>query len=64
MTFKEACEYLKDDIQSDGSLYNLSNYMCWNKGDMNATLDGVFDVEDLEAIMVYMKGISETPSHT
>ena len=41
---------LGESIQKDGSLNSTGWYLCWNVGDDNATLDGIFDVDDLEAI--------------
>lgn len=60
MTFMEACEILGDDIQSDGSLYNLGHYLAWTKGNQDITLDDKFMIKDLEAIVVYIKGMNET----
>ena len=61
MTYDEAKVILKDDIGPTGGLCNSSWFLEWEprRGDI-ATLDGMFSVEDLEAIAAYMKGTLET----
>jgi hypothetical protein len=51
----KARELLGKGIQEDGSLYNLSKYMCWNKGEEVAVLDGEFTADELEAIAYWMR---------
>jgi len=55
MKESEAKEILSDEIQSDGSLYSLGWYLCWNAGDDKAVLDGDFTADDLEAIAFWMR---------
>ena len=57
MTFEEAKKILiiRDAIDSDGTLYSLGWYVCWNGGEKSITLDGHFSVEELEAIVVYIQ---------
>lgn len=55
MTLDEAKEYLADEIQPDGSLYDLGWYLYFVVGDERATLDGAFSADDLEAIAAYMR---------
>lgn len=42
-------------ICSDNSLSMLGHYMSWQPGDDNITLDSEFEVEELEAIIWWMK---------
>lgn len=58
MTIQEAKEILGDSVQEDGSLYDLSWYLCCNAGAPDATLDGKFTADELEAISVLMKSNS------
>lgn len=60
MTYEEAKEHLKDEIQPNGRLYSLGWYCSWDPqhGRDYVTLDGEFTAKDLEAIAVYIK---ETP---
>lgn len=55
MDYKRALEILGDTVQADGGLHNSSQYISWNNGDIDITLDSSFDVDELEAIVVYMK---------
>ena len=41
-------------IQEDGSLYSLGWYLCWNKGEEYATLDGPFTAQELLHIAKHM----------
>ena len=50
---------LKGDIQEDGRLYNVGAYLAWTPGDKEATLDGDFDADELEAIAWYMRNTEE-----
>jgi len=58
MTFEEAKEYLGEDIQQDGGLSNICNYLDWSPGHEEAVLDGSFTAQELESIAAYMKGFS------
>lgn len=43
-------------VQEDGSLDALSpNYIHWKVGDVQITLDGIFTVKELEAIIAHIK---------
>ncbi len=56
MNKKEAKIILKDSLTENGDLSCISmSYVDWNKGSENGTLDGVFDLEELEAIVTLMK---------
>lgn len=57
MTMDEgkARQILSGDIQPDGNLFNLGWYLDWEVGDANATLDGKFSADDLEAIAWWMR---------
>ena len=55
MDEKKAREILKDIIRTDGGLADLSWYLDWQVGDEEATLDGPFSAEDLEAIAWWMR---------
>lgn len=59
MTLEEAKEILKDEIQPDLGLYCLGHYMAWTPGDKSITLDCSFDVEELEAIVTYIKSMGK-----
>lgn len=55
MTFEQAKEKLKDWIlPKDGGLFSLGTYISWTPGE-DAVLDGRFTLEELEAIVIYMK---------
>jgi hypothetical protein len=55
MDEQKAREILGKSIQEDGSLYNLSKYLNWNKAEAVVTLDGYFTIEELEAIVWWIK---------
>jgi len=55
MDINRAKEILKDSIKEDGGLYSLGAYLAYDFGDDVATLDGSFDLENLEAIVCYMR---------
>lgn len=56
MTYEQACDHLKDIIsQEDGGLRSLGWYLDYEPGENKACLDGDFEIEDLEAIAVYMR---------
>lgn len=54
MDKEHAQRVLEDSIDEKG-LYNLGWYLAWRKGDHEATLDGSFTAEDLEAIAWVMR---------
>ena len=61
----EARKILGSSIQSDGRLYNGGYlYMHWDRTNSNGspnagiTLDAIFTVEELEAIVWWMKNVS------
>ena len=55
MTKEKAREILGDYIQEDGGLHSLGHYMAWTVGDKSICLDCHFDIEELEAIVWWMK---------
>lgn len=59
MTLDRAKVILKNAIAPDGGLTNLCWYIGWTPGYLNATLDGSFSADELEAIAVYMR--QDTP---
>lgn len=58
MTFDEAKAHLKKVIDGDG-LYDASWYLYFSPINDQATLDGYFSAEDLEAIAVFMRHQSQ-----
>lgn len=54
MTNQEALTLLGNSVTETG-LYDLGWYLCANKGDSAATLDGIFTADQLEAIAIYMR---------
>ena len=46
---------LEDDIKENNGLYNGMRYIYWNPGDYSITLDGEFGIEELEAIVWWMR---------
>lgn len=54
---QEIRERLGTDIQADGSLDRMTDgYVRWEPGWANATLDGNFSADELEAIAQWMRG--------
>lgn len=51
----QARELLEGAISTDGGLHSLGWYLAWNPGRENATLDGEFTADDLEAIAWWMR---------
>jgi len=65
MNEKRAREILSKNggnINSDNSLSSTWTYMYWNPGDEDITLDGEFSLEELEAIMWWMRNKHCTPT--
>jgi hypothetical protein len=61
MNKKQALEILaKRESVNGESLYNCGWYLSWSPGDQEATLDGAFDAEELEAIAWWMRNKSKT----
>ena len=54
-TTMKARNILKKYIQPDGGLYDLEHYMMYQPGDKSITLDDEFDVEELEAIVWWIR---------
>ena len=52
----KAIEVLGDAIV-DGGLFNGGWYLAWTIRESNATLDGEFDIDELEAIVWCMRNI-------
>ncbi len=48
-------EVLGDAIQADGSLHRLTEYINWHPEWDEATLDGSFTADELEAIAAHMR---------
>ena len=55
MLLIEARKILNEFVQKDGGLYNLSRYTSWEKGSEKITLDDEYTVEELEAIVLWIK---------
>ncbi len=57
MTIDQAKFILKEFIQEDGDLFSGSKYISWSHElDSNeVTLDDSFTIEELEAIVVYIR---------
>lgn len=58
MNEEKARSILGDAIHKDGvTLDCLGHYMAWSPGDKEITLDSTFTVEELEAIVWWMRNI-------
>jgi hypothetical protein len=55
LTLEEATAHLKSFVTDDGGLFSLGWYLAWSSDRKEATLDGRFEADDLEAIAVYMR---------
>ena len=55
MKEKRAREILGEWIEPSDDLYDLHQYLNWEIGDSNATLDGLFNADELEAIAWWMR---------
>ena len=55
MTLEQATEILKEAIEEDGGLHSLGHYMAYWSGKDTIVLDDRFSLEELEAIVVWMK---------
>ena len=55
MNEDKARDILERSILDDDGLHNGGWYLDWRHGDDKACLDGEFDIEDLEAIVWWMK---------
>ena len=55
MTLDDARKILGETIKPDGSLYNISPYTSWRVDNDYIVLDADFTVEELEAIVVWVK---------
>lgn len=55
MNEEKATEILKEWIQDDEGLDGLHRYVSWWKGRKEITLDDSFSVEELEAMIWWMK---------
>jgi hypothetical protein len=53
--------HLADHIDDEGGLYDVGWYLRFTPGRSDATLDGQFTADDLEAIAVYMR--AHAPLH-
>ena len=61
MNREEAEKILADCIKSDGTLYNLGAYLSWSLSYEEATLDGEFSADQLEAIAWWMRNMPGEP---
>ena len=59
MNRSKAREILGDMIHPDNSLYELGHYICWNVGDDSVCLDDDFSVDELEAIVWWIRNNTE-----
>lgn len=59
MTLEKVKEILKDSINSNDGLHNLRHYIDWDSRDNYITLDSTFTIEELEAIIIYMKAYAK-----
>ena len=59
MNETKAREILKNAIQSDGSLFDLGHYIHWEKDSSEITLDDTFTIEELEAIVWWVRNQQE-----
>lgn len=57
MNEEQATKILKDEVEdvNNNNLYSLGWYLSWYVGDEEATLDGDFTADELEAIAWWMK---------
>ena len=55
MNKEKAKEVLKDCIQPDGGLFCLVHYLSWRPGEDNVTIDCDLGLEELEAIVWWMR---------
>jgi hypothetical protein len=53
---KEQLEFIASMQQGDDLGPGAGQYVCWINGDPNATLDGDFTADELEAIAWFMRG--------
>ena len=53
---------LSNAIQDNNDLFCLGHYMSWDKGDKSITLDDKFTIEELEAIIWWMKSNGQEAS--
>jgi len=59
MNEKRATEILKAAITDDGSLHSvIGRYIDWENWDDSLRMDGVFDIDDLEAIVWWIRNKS------
>ena len=59
MDKNKARKILAGTILANGDLDSLDWYLSWEVGEENATLDGVFNAEELEAIAWWMRNIKK-----
>ena len=60
MDEKKARDILGESISPDGGLSNGGHYMAWNPDEDRITLDCRFELEELEAIVWWMKNKKQT----
>lgn len=58
MNEAEARRILGDTVQPDDSLFCLGHYTCWRPDDTEIVLDDRFSVEELEAMVWWMRNKS------
>lgn len=55
MTKDDIRAVLGEAVQEDGSLRQIHPYIDWTQGPYAIVLDGVFDLDDIEAIAAHMR---------
>jgi len=59
MNADKAQQILRSTIQPDGSLYCLGSYISWSPTDAEVVLDSRFTIEELEAIIWWIRNNSK-----
>jgi hypothetical protein len=59
MDGKKTREILGESIAPDNSLFNGVHYMAWDTNEDKIALDSRFEIEELEAIVWWMKNNKE-----
>lgn len=62
MDEQRAREILGGLIQPDGGLYDLGHYIAWTPGEEDVRLDDRFTIEELEAIVWWVRHSPATTS--
>ncbi len=59
MTLEEAKKRLDWCLDERGNLFSLGHYVSYDVGERRVSLDDKFDVDELEAIVVWVKAHSK-----